>query len=61
MFFTEMAKIPIKGFLTILLAVCCQCRISENPADSSSWAKLKISPDTFSSRSKVRVRIEIEG
>ncbi|XP_046637877.1 uncharacterized protein LOC124316153 isoform X2 [Daphnia pulicaria] len=40
---------PITCIFAILLAVCCQCQSFNLGASSSSWAKLKISPDTFSS------------
>ncbi|XP_046637878.1 interaptin-like isoform X1 [Daphnia pulicaria] len=51
--------VPIKCILTILLAVCCQCKSFNLGASSSSWAKLKISPDTFSSMKYGNFLIEI--
>jgi hypothetical protein len=51
--------VPIKWILTILLAVCCQCQSFNLGASSSSWAKLKISPDTFSSMEYGNFLIEI--
>ncbi len=56
-----MATITIK-FLAIISvsAVCCKCQsINSSPGASSSWAKLKISPETFSSMEYGNFRIEI--
>ena len=55
-----MATITIKFRAIILafIAVCCKCQSINSPG-SSSWAKLQISPDTFSSMEYGNFRIEI--
>ncbi|EFX63632.1 hypothetical protein DAPPUDRAFT_119038 [Daphnia pulex] len=38
----------ILAIILVSLAVCCNCQSNNPVASSSSWAKLRISPDTFS-------------
>jgi hypothetical protein len=54
-----MASTQMRCILVIFLAaVCCNCQ-SDNPGGSSSWAKLQISPDTFSSMEYGNFLVEI--
>ena len=54
-----MATIPIKCILTIFLAftICCSCQ--DSSVDSSSWAKLQISPVSLSSMEYGNFLVEI--
>jgi hypothetical protein len=55
-----MVAIPIKFFVVIVLAVaCCHCQSEKIGSDSSTWEKLQISPDTFSSVEYANFLIEI--
>ena len=55
-----MVAIPIKFVVVIVLAVaCCHCQSEKIGSDSSTWEKLQISPDTFSSVEYANFLIEI--
>jgi hypothetical protein len=53
-----MVTIPIKFVLVIVFA-CCHCQSEKIGSDSSTWEKLQISPDTFSSVEYGNFLIEI--
>ena len=56
----KMVAIPIKFVVVIVLAVaCCHCQSEKIGSDSSTWEKLQISPDTFSSVEYANFLIEI--
>ena len=55
-----MATIPIKCILTIFLAfTICRCSCQDSSVDSSSWAKLQISPVSLSSMEYGNFLVEI--
>ena len=55
-----MVAISIKFVVVIVLAVaCCHCQSEKIGSDSSTWEKLQISPDTFSSVEYANFLIEI--
>jgi hypothetical protein len=56
----KMVAIPIKFVVVIVLVVaCCHCQSEKIGSDSSTWEKLQISPDTFSSIEYANFLIEI--
>nr|CAH0101839.1 unnamed protein product [Daphnia galeata] len=55
-----MVAIPIKFVVVIVLAVaCCHCQSEKIGSDSSTWEKLQISADTFSSVEYANFLVEI--
>ena len=53
-----MVAIPIK-FVVVIVFACCHCQSEKIGSDSSTWEKLQISPDTFSSVEYANFLIEI--
>jgi hypothetical protein len=51
--------IPIQCLVFFTFVICCKCQSINSPGASSSWAKLQISPETFSSMEYGNFLIEI--